>query len=216
MAPVRRIINARSVTDFLQTVLDQDWSSATIIVCATRDSFIEQLLATVQLQSAEMAGNHHLLSKSLGLLSRSHKVKTVFCPTLEHLRAYLAVGLQSQTSNAEGKQNSRSLLAILNPLSLHLPTGEFSAQGLSRTLSSAVEVSHRANMTILLCECQDALDPTNVQRGEALWYVDVPLAGNSMRAGTEGSGWTGRTVPVKRVVERWFYLENSTTETTIS
>ncbi|KAL2821700.1 hypothetical protein BJX63DRAFT_224318 [Aspergillus granulosus] len=211
MAPVRRIINAQWVTDFLQTVVDQDWNSSTVIVCTTREAFLEQLLATVQLQSAEPTRNHQLLTKSLGLLSRSHKVKTIFCPTLGHLRAYLSVGVLSQTSDAEGHQNSRSLLAILNPLSLHLSTREFSAQGLSRTLAIAVEVSHRANMEIMLCECQDALDPANAERGEALWYMDVPLISNSMRSETEGSSWTGRTVPVKRVVERWFYLENSTT-----
>ncbi|KAL3464284.1 hypothetical protein BJX64DRAFT_100236 [Aspergillus heterothallicus] len=211
MAPVRRIINAQRVTDFLQGVLDENWSSSTIIVCGTRDSFLEQLLATVQLQAAEHVGNPQLLTKSLGLLSRSHKIKTIFCPTLEHLRAYLSVGVQSQTSSVEGKHVSRSLLAILNPLSLHHSTPEFSAQGLSRTLASAVEASHRANMELVLCECQDPLDPANTERGEALWYVDIPLISNATRIGTEGNSWTGGTVPVARVVERWFYFEHSTT-----
>jgi hypothetical protein len=207
MAPVRRITNAQWATDFLQNTLDQNRSSSTIIVCATRDAFLEQLAATVQLHSAEATGNHRLLTNSLGLLSRSHKVKTVFCPTLEHLRAYLSVGVQPEAPGAEGKQNRRSLLAILNPVSLHLPTLEFSAQGLSRTLASAVEVSYRANLDIVLCECQDALDPANTESGEALWYVNVPLLSNSMH---NGADWTGRSVPVKRVVERWFQFEGST------
>ncbi|KAJ0425594.1 hypothetical protein BJY00DRAFT_183155 [Aspergillus carlsbadensis] len=210
MAPMRRITNAQWVTDFLQNTLDQNRNFSTIIVCATRDSFLEQLTATVQLHSAEATGNHHLLTKSLGLLSRSHKIKTVFCPTLEHLRAYLSVGVRPQAPAAEGKQNRRSLLAILNPLSLHFSTLEFSAQGLSRTLASAVEVSYRANLDIVLCECQDALDPANTELGEALWYVDVPLISNSTRVGPGGSTWSGRSVPVKRVVERWFQFEGST------
>ncbi|KAL2830767.1 hypothetical protein BDW59DRAFT_13890 [Aspergillus cavernicola] len=204
MAPVRRVISAEWVTDFLQYVLDQDQSLTILIVCATRDSFLEQLLATVHLQSAEATSHHQLLTKTLGLLSRSRSVRTVFCPTVEHLRACLSAGGDWQAATAGDMQKKRSSLAILNPLRLHLSTREFSAQGLSRTLANAVESSSRADMDIVLCEPRDALDPASTERGETLWYVDVPLLSNSLRVGTEGNDWTGRAVPVKRVVQRWF------------
>jgi len=59
-------------------------------------------------------------------------------------------------------------------------------------------------MDIMLCECRDAQDPNNPELGDAQWYVDVPLLSTSLRAGADGSYWNGRTVPVKRIVQRWF------------
>ncbi|KAL4904943.1 hypothetical protein BDW74DRAFT_23910 [Aspergillus multicolor] len=202
MAPVRRVINTQWVTDFLQYILNHDGSSI-LIVCAARETFLEQLLAAIHLQPTAPA-SHELVTKTLGLLSTSHKVRTVYCPTLEHLRAYLSTGEESWPPATEGKQESLPLLAILNPLTLHRSTREFSAQGLSRTFASAVEVSFRANMGLVLCECRDALDPNNTELGEACWYADVPLLSSSLRPGTDGNYWTGRAVPIKRVVQRWF------------
>ncbi|KAL5341668.1 hypothetical protein BJX70DRAFT_42960 [Aspergillus crustosus] len=209
MAPVRRVINAQWVTDFLQYILDQERNFIILIVCASRETFLEQLLASVNLQSTEGSGHHLLLTKTLGMLSRSRNVRTVFCPTLEHLRAYLSTGIQGRLPASEDNQQPRHLLAILNLLSLHLSTREFSAQGLSRTLANAVEVSSGTILDVVLCECRDALDSSDTERGEALWYVDVPLLSNSLRSGTEGNSWTGRAVPVKRVVQRWFRFTDS-------
>ncbi|KAL4982790.1 hypothetical protein BDW68DRAFT_191879 [Aspergillus falconensis] len=165
MAPIRRVINARWVTDFLQYILDHDRFSV-LIVCAARETFLEQLLAAVHLRSTS-PGSHELLNQTLGLLSTSRHVKTVFCPTLEHLRAYLSTGVNGQLLATDRRENLRPFLAILNPLALHRSSREFSAQGLSRTFASAVEVSSRANMDLLLCECRDALDPSNTETSEA-------------------------------------------------
>ncbi|KAL4951112.1 hypothetical protein BDW69DRAFT_44605 [Aspergillus filifer] len=206
MAPTRQVINAQHVTDFIKYILDGNQSFTILIVCAARESFFDQLLAAVHQESTESAGHHQLLTKTLGMLSSSRNIRAVFCPTLEHLRAYLATGMDGRVPVVEGKEQSKALLAILNPLSLHLSTREFSAQGLSRTLANAVEVSSRTSMNIVLCECQDSLDLTNDERGEALWYVEVPLLSDSQRAVAEGSHWPGRTVPIKRVVQRWFHF----------
>ncbi|KAL4979569.1 hypothetical protein BDW66DRAFT_157392 [Aspergillus desertorum] len=165
MAPVRRVINAQWVTDFLQYILDHD-RFCVLIICAERETFLEQLLAAVHLHSTAPA-SHELMTKTLGLLSTSRKVKTIFCPTLEHLRAYLSTGVDGQLLATDRKEKSRPFLAILNPLALHRSSREFSAQGLSRTFASAVEVSTRANMDLLLCECRDAADPNNMEYGEA-------------------------------------------------
>ncbi|KKK25691.1 hypothetical protein P175DRAFT_0498518 [Aspergillus ochraceoroseus IBT 24754] len=204
MGPVRRIVFARWVTDFLQYILDQDTAPTLLIVCSTRDFFLEQLVAAVHVQSMKTVDRHKLLTKTLGLLSKSSKTQVVFCPTVEHLRAYISTSFYQQTSIFKEEKVSRSLMAILNPISLHFPTLEFSAQGLSRTLANAVEAASRNGVDLVLCECRDALDPTSDERGEALWYIDVPLLSNSLRKATEGSNWTGRMVPLKRVVERWF------------
>ncbi|KAL4784980.1 hypothetical protein BJX76DRAFT_197079 [Aspergillus varians] len=203
MAPVRRVIGAEWIADFLQYILDQDRSSTILIVCAARDSFIAQMRATMHLQSAASASHHRLLTKTLGQLSSSRNIRTVFCPTLEHLRAYLSTGVEGRLPVTEDRQRSLPLLAILNPLSLHLSTREFSAQGLSRTFANAVEVSSKTHMDVVLCECRETLDPTNTDLGEALWSVDVPLINSSRGVGTEGD-LTGQAVPVKQVAQRWF------------
>lgn len=214
MEPVRRVVDAQWVTDFLQYVLHHDRFSI-LAICMSREAFLEQLLATINLHSAAPA-SHELMSKTLGLLSTSRNVRTVFCPTLEHLRAYLSVGLDGQLLATERGEKPRPFLAILNPLALHRSTREFSAQGLSRTFASAVEVSSKANMDLLLCECRDALDPTNMETDDAVWHTDVRLLSNSLRSGTEGDYWTEQTVPVKRVVQRWFRFINQANEAAIS
>lgn len=210
MAPVRRVLIAQWVTDFLQSILEQDPSFTVLIICMTRETFLEHLLAAIHLHTASGAGHHQLLTKTLGLLSKSSNVRTVFCPTLEHLRAYVSAGMRDKMPKVDddGRQMSRPLLAIFNPLSLHQSTMEFSAQGLSRTLASVVEVSSGSNIDIVLCECRDALDSDSTESGEALWYVDVPLLSSSLRTGVDGNYWTGRAVPVKRVVQRWFQSTN--------
>ncbi|KAL4742031.1 hypothetical protein BDV11DRAFT_43054 [Aspergillus similis] len=206
MAPVRRVVDAQWVTDFLQYVLHHDRFSV-LVICMAREAFLKQLLAAINLHSTATS-SHELMTKTLGLLSASRNVRTVFCPTLEHLRAYLSVGLDGQLLATERGEKPRPFLAILNPLALHRSTREFSAQGLSRTFASAVEVSYKANMDLLLCECRDALDPTNTETDEAVWNTNVTLLSNSLRSGTEGDYWTEQTVPVKMVVQRWFRFTN--------
>ncbi|PWY65260.1 hypothetical protein BO94DRAFT_504897 [Aspergillus sclerotioniger CBS 115572] len=203
---VRRIYFGDWVTDFLQHILSQDAPSTLILVCSTRELFLEQLLAASYMQPTEAVKRHRILAKTIGLLSKSRRIKLIFCPTLEHLRAYLSVMKSPENiqnvSDKEG-QTKRPLVAILNPLALHMSTSEFSAQGLSRTFALAVEVSSRAQMDLVLCECRDAADPADSGRGEVLWYTQVPLLNGSVRIGEESTSFR-RGVPVKRVVERWF------------
>ncbi|PYH91773.1 hypothetical protein BO71DRAFT_401088 [Aspergillus ellipticus CBS 707.79] len=207
MDTVRRIYFTDWVTDFLQHVLEQDAPSTLLLVCSPRELLLEQLLAASHLQQGEAAEGHRILTKTMGLLSKSTRIKLVFCPTLEHLRAYLSV-IQPQESSQQvtdmGEQPAvRPLMVILDPLALHHSTSEFSAQGLSRTFAAAVEVSSRAGMDLVLCECRDAIYPSDDRRGEALWYTQVPLLNSSARIGEEGTSFR-RGVPVKRIVQRWF------------
>ncbi|PWY84872.1 hypothetical protein BO70DRAFT_361264 [Aspergillus heteromorphus CBS 117.55] len=211
MGSVRRIHSSDWVTDFLRHVLEQDAPSTLLLVCSSREQFLEQLFAASHMQQRETGERHYILTKTIGLLSKSTRIKLVFCPTLEHLRAYMVV-IQPQEPpqqglDMEGRQAARPMMAILDPLALHLPTSEFSAQGLSRTLAAAVEVSSRAGMDLVLCECRNATDPSDRQRGEALWHTQVPLLNSFARIGEETVSFR-RGVPVKRVAQRWFDFEN--------
>lgn len=220
------------VSDFLQYILENNASTTTLIVCGTRDSFLEQLCACVHSRPSarilspaydEPLGHDEdtdlppervehvdhidpLLTKTIGLLANSRKVRLEFCPTLEHLRAYLAVLRISGDKQNQTHHYGRPMLAILDLVALHCATSEFSAQGLSRTFAIAVEVAAREKMDLVLCECKDAIDTQNGERGERLWYLHVPLLSGSIRTGEEGA-WSGPSVPVKRVAQRWFHFD---------
>ncbi|KAG2420186.1 hypothetical protein HFD88_004986 [Aspergillus terreus] len=208
MEPTRQIHLSDEVTSFLQYIINKDASSTSLIICSTRDSFLDKTRAScVHLE--DTVGSCQLFTKTIGLLSKSSRVKVAFCPTLEHLRAYLS-SLQLtdrafQDVAVEGKRSSRPLVAILDPLALHVPTSEFSAQGLSRTFAAAVEATSGEATNLILCESRDVSNPTENSSGEALWYVDVPLLNSSVRMG-------GQNVPVKRIAQRWFeFKENRNT-----
>ena len=200
----RRIYSCDYVTDFLRHILyHNEAHSTTLLVCSTREHFLEQLVAAIRAPADGMAASEgpQLLTKTIALLSQSSKIKLVSCPTLENLRAYISVLRMANIKPQES--NSRSLLGVLNLLALHRSTSEFSAQGLSRTLAAAVEVTARQGVNLVLCECLDATDGTDGERGEPLWSVQVPLLNQTARNGTEESTGRGGNVTAKKVAQRW-------------
>lgn len=207
MSPTFTIAHCDLVSDLLQQLLEGN-SDTHLIVCATRAEFMVQLTAAIRSQRAD-PDTHGLLTKTIGLLARSSKIQLAFCPSLESLRAYLAVlGPAVDVTIEDGSlSNDRQLLVVLDMMALHVTTSEFSAQGLSRTLASVVEASARAGVDLQLYECIDALDPSSTVRGSKLWDANVPLLNGSVRMRSDQSTWGGRGVTVKRVAERWFEFE---------
>jgi len=173
-----QIITDIRLAEFIQHVLHNDSQPATLVVCGTRERFIEQLLAAcldaqsttvdeTQLPSdgdaaeTEQPGapeTHDLLkSPSLLQLANSRKVKLVFCHDLTHLRAYLASLAipkphSEPTTHVEESNQHPPLLAILNPIDIHRFTTSFSAQGLNRTFALAVEAAHATRNHLAMVE----------------------------------------------------------------
>ncbi|KAA8652478.1 uncharacterized protein ATNIH1004_001382 [Aspergillus tanneri] len=219
MGTIPQIYLDDRVMGFLQYICDRDSRTALLIICSTKDVFLGRLVANTCAQPNKTTDSHQLLTKTLGLLSKSTRIKLAFCPTLEHLRAYISVihlknGSEQESIAGERKRAHRPLLAILDLVALHLSTSEFSAQGLSRTFAAAVETSSREQMDLVLCECQDSTGSDNDRRGGALWHVYVPLLNSSVRTGRDESTWGGRTVPVKQIAQRWFEFSSSDSPTT--
>ncbi|PLN76548.1 hypothetical protein BDW42DRAFT_19189 [Aspergillus taichungensis] len=223
MEPTRKIYCCDWVTEFLQYILDTTTEPVSLIICSTRDSFLVNLALTIQSQPKHTPNIQELLKDTIGLLANSTRVRLIFCPTLEHLRAYIGVLRPTNDDNvqhgtAAGQNQRPPLVAILNCLALHLPTSEFSAQGLSRTLAAAVEVTSQKGMDLVLCECRDAASSADPMRGEALWYAQVPLLNSAVRTGGDNAAGGGLTVPVKSIAQRWFECSGtsrSETDTTI-
>jgi hypothetical protein len=210
-----------SVADFLNYILDDSDASATVlIVCSTRDFFLEQLSActrnshehgpNLDLMSQPTQRTRSLLARTIGLIAQSQSVKLVFCPTVAHLRAYLSVLLTNmqQWTKIDNSRHCQKVLAILNLVALHWNTVEFSAQGLSRTLASAVEAASKQDASLVLSECVHTTDASWLEHGEGLWNMHVPLLSDALRIGDDGrSTWTGRGISIERIVQRWFRFD---------
>ncbi|KAJ6102489.1 hypothetical protein N7486_004916 [Penicillium sp. IBT 16267x] len=200
------------VTDLIQRLLDTG-AKTNIIVCGTRSEFLVQLSAAIRLQrsATDAPPRLDLLTKSIGLLAHSSKIRLTFCPSLESLRAYLAImgPIDAVMSETERSSKPRPLLAILDLVALHATTTELAAQGLSRTFAAAVEAASRAETDLLLCECVNAVNPSSPDWGGRLWDTQIPLLNGSVRIRDEGN-WGGHGVSIKQVAQRWFSFNEET------
>ena len=102
------------------------------------------------------------------------------------------------------------LLAIWNLASLHRSTVEHSAQGLSRTLASAVEAAYSAGQRLVLAdspimEMVDLGGEVHEAQSDP-WQEQVPLLSGSARVAGGGRVLAGRTVEVGRVLGRWCWF----------
>ena len=112
--------------------------------------------------------------------------------------------LVSSASTKPGSQYP--MLAIWGLAKLHRSTAEHSAQGLSRTLATAVEMAKLNGQRLVLAESRGSDGEGEYGSGGSggdPWKEQVPLLSGSVRFGGEDRVWDGRTVEVRRVVGRW-------------
>lgn len=219
-----------SVSKFLTQLLEQHAPPSTLIVCSTREFFLERLLIEFRQESQVLTVSSQkndtqttdcsFFPPTLHLIAKSKSISLAFTPTLPHLRAYLATYAHPITSPDEQIIYEKPgthipTLAILNPLTLHRPTSDFSAQGLSRTFALLIDAAAREGMQLLVTECHLIPEDEEMQTDEDgasrtprdPWSEQVPLLNGSIRFGGEERLWAGRTVEVRKVVSRWFRLE---------
>jgi hypothetical protein len=174
---------------------------------------------------------HPLAVPTIHQIYTSRTVDVTFCETLAQLQAYLAVhGLKNAETSSEGetisegdgrRRDNPPMLILLNAIKLHRGTASFSTQGLSRTLASAVEAAYRARQKLVLVECsphlpvtsnddmdteggdEDMLDTVEEQKKD-IWEEQLAILNVTTKSfGAGERGWVGRTVRIRRVVERW-------------
>jgi hypothetical protein len=211
-------------TDLLEDLThSQQTADTTVIICLSRTEFLSHIAAQIHRLSnsedledarspvdltanvAESASSvHRFLIPTLQLLSVSQRMRLAYCPNIPSLRAYLS----TYSSQQESAAPSRSRLIIVDLLALHHGTSEFTLQGLSRTLATAVSAASSASSDLTLTECKDIRDPTHPDRGSRLWEAQVPLLSGSVRIGLEGSRWSGRALTIRKVASRWFRIED--------
>ncbi|KAI0429823.1 hypothetical protein F5Y09DRAFT_246573 [Xylaria sp. FL1042] len=151
---------------------------------------------------------HALLSSPLHQVATSRHIRVAYVPTVTHLRAHLSVFSPDESRvpppptsalTREGKPH----VVLYGFLKLHRDTSEWSAQGLSNTTSTIVELAHRLSWKALLIE--PAGDSRDTALEELLQETVPILNGGARRLGPnfEEGAWTGRTVEVGRVLGRW-------------
>lgn len=195
-----------------------------LIICSTRDAFLQDLLYEVQKhQEDDHSSALDLLAPTLSNLHNSRGVQITFCPDLANLRAYLVALMhrpRSEITSQKSRDTSdqpRSLLIIMNPVRLHENTLSYSAQGFNRTFASAVDVAHHLDQQLIMVECIQPEDEYEVAAHEDEnmldgqhttanpWDHDLSMLNITTKTFGGGErGWVGRSVKVRQVARRWF------------
>ena len=244
LAPV--VLESTHLSAFIHYILNKHASPSTLVVCSSKETFLKQLQAASAEKAAQQhddstdaqshsiqAREHTWRTPTLRLLASSRTVKLAFCPDVTHLRAYLATfAIRQRPEPNRGTElnlavDSTRLLAVLNPIQIHRPTSAFSAQGLSRTLSLAVEAAHHTTSRLVLAEF--ATEAGNLSPEEASlvfdeepapvrlasenpWDEEVSILNVTTKSfGAGERGWVGRTVTIRAIAERWCGFEKLAT-----
>lgn len=205
-----------------QTELDPHTSLEEAVNPTLQDTSDEDLIpAAIQ--------SHPLLTRTIHQLVTSSRITTVFCPTISHLRAYLAVFSTATVPviSDPGSPNQNKefpLLIVYGILELHKETSEWNAQGLGNTLASLVQVGRLSGLRVVLTEKRhednegepekkmDFAEERNRWGTFKELETEIPLlGGNARRAGLDidSQSWSGRTVKLERILRRWFVFEKA-------
>lgn len=208
-------------------VLKQSNNPTALVVCSTREEFLDQIISGLRARpDIPAAALHHdgdgdreapsgsasvlgpdFLPPALSALNASQFIKLTFCSTISSLRAQFSSCTATSMSTTSYKTTD---LIILNLLGQHRGSSEFTFQGLSQTLATVVSAGTRMRQAVELVECKDANDPASANFGSELWNTEVPLLSMSIKIGEDGATWGRRTVEVHKIASRWFRMEKST------
>jgi hypothetical protein len=188
-SPTPVVLTGVDLLAFLQHIMDEHVGPSAIIVCSSKEIFMNHLQDALMSQpapetdedtTAEQSDSPSLMDvwpiPTLRLLAATHNIKLVFCPELSNLWAYLPTYAyrQAKNDNINHTVEQHRILAILNPISIHRPTTSFSAQGINRTIALAVDAAHHSQSHLVLAECQ--LVDEHTQLDEPTLHSDSPEA----------------------------------------
>lgn len=253
MSPVPLLLSPALPSELLTYVLDHHVYPTTLVICSSMTDYLRSLqhdLSNKNIprhnhpESSDEAaageserpepdsagdseeGNAHdqLLLQTLSYLAISRHIRTVYIPTVTHLRSWASV-FSPEDGNVTGPPSNFTppgrkcpTLIVSGVIELHRDTSEWSAQGLGNTMAALVETADRLGWSLVMAEQQSrsAAELNGVGEREAsqeltdfgsLLEEKMPiLSGSARRAGLnpDEGGWSGRTVQVGRAMSRWF------------
>ena len=188
----------------------------TLVVCSSREQFVaelqnacasEQSNAYEDFSSASSHGDFSgLVMNTIEMLSLSSDVVLLYAPTLHHLRAFLSVhrpAFSDEVFNAEAPDTTS--LAFWGLIDLHRSTADYTAQGLSRTISLAVETAYLAKQRLILAEPVIARTSDDSEETLVLspWEEQVPLLSDSVKIEGGRQTLAVHSLQVGNIIQRW-------------
>ncbi|KAH6965695.1 hypothetical protein EDB82DRAFT_309057 [Fusarium venenatum] len=163
-------------------------------------------LQEVDTEDSATEPSHVLLKPSLYQIAISRHIRILFAPTVTHLRAYLSVftpknSLISAPPNYTPDSHT-PLLLVYGLLALHRDASEWSAQGIGNSAALLVDAASRNGFKAAVIE------PKGVSGHEDLEQLGgemIPLLNGTAKR--DDGTWSGRTVSIKQVLNRWFKFE---------
>lgn len=207
------------LVELINTILKIHTAPTTLVICATRETFLQDLQTDLHRDNPESL--HPLLVPTIHLLATTRTIRLAFTPTLGHLRAYLAtyqlaVETLEKSSRLQGLVSLSPMLFIFGLIALHSSSTEFSAQGLSRSVATAVEAANNAGAKLVLAELRKGGENGTMDTGNHIvqseteddpWRQQVLLLNGSVRFGDDSRPWSGRMIEVRTIVGRWCKFE---------
>ena len=201
-------------------------TKAVVIICSSREDFIQKLqldYASRQDRGSDTASHNStaedfLLSQSfisptIQVIASSRNVRLVYMLSLAHLRAFLSA-LEHTGEERTWSSGQLPILALVAPLNLHRSTGDFSAQGISRTIALAVETAEREIMHLHIVEFVRAdstehsiVDGDGGSANSHPWKEAIPLLNGSIRPRPDEHTFAGRTVEIGSIVGKWCRMD---------
>lgn len=213
------VLSPATPSELLAYILSYHTHPTTLLISWPRQQFLDALIQDMKQQLPSPASrdqdddhpspNHPLLKATLMQVAVSRHIRIAFVPTITHLRAYLATFSAAESripppppSLAPSPSGRGALLLVYGFLELHRDGSEWSAQGLNTSAAGFVESAARNAFRAAIVEPRrtDADDELRKALGE-----NVPVLNGSTRR--DDGSWSGRTVPIQRVLARWFEFE---------
>lgn len=214
-------LSPTTATEFLEYLLCHHVPPTTLVICGTREAYIRSLQIDMQaIQSHDddiepdnksSHSRHQFLAPKINLIAASRTISLAFAPTLLHLRAYLAA---YDTKYVAPDDTSRTTsrcptFAVWGLAMLHSTTMEYSMQGISRTLTAAIQAAQSSHQRLVLGETPvnsnhiDIVGAEESRTSSEPWDCKVPLLSGSVRLAIGESTGAGKTIEIRRVIGRW-------------
>ncbi|KAL7942649.1 hypothetical protein V8C42DRAFT_331548 [Trichoderma barbatum] len=156
---------------------------------------------------------HPLQRKTLLQTAVSRHIRLLFVPSSTHLRAYLGTFSATESKipppaspdldDSDPRCKTETpLLLVYGFLELHRDGIDWSAQGIGTTAAYLVEAAARNSFRAAIAEPRGA---KGLELLDDFLDEKVPiLSGTAVK---DDGTWSGRTVPIRAVLSRWFEFE---------
>ncbi|PTB66716.1 hypothetical protein BBK36DRAFT_1198185 [Trichoderma citrinoviride] len=227
------VLSPSTPSELLQYILSHHRYPTTILIGWPKETFIQGLVEDITIQhlsahSEAAAQNqqdeeteatnkppalHPLERKTLLQTAVSRHIRLLFVPSTTHLRAYLGTFSASDSqippppsSDLDDSDPRRPtgtpLLLAYGFLELHRDGTEWSAQGIGTSAAYFIEAAARNSFRAAIVEPRGTKGLATLNE-----FLDekVPILSGT---GVNIDGkWSGRTVPIRAVLSRWFEFE---------